>query len=173
MSPWAKPGFEMDFYWKKCKFDWMEWWTHDKYKEISELEIIIKKKTSPEDIKEALCPCAEFPLQPQMLYTWSLFMWKCPRPRPNHKGPPQLGVCAEVTQSILSPPIFSLLAVWLRRAAFNAGTESYCCDPKHHYRSDETLRTVGSRWCRVLWAILKNLLLFQSVLMTQTSSALS
>lgn len=79
-----------------------------------------------EGIKASLHLCAAFPLQPQLPYTWSLFMWKCPCPRPNHKGPPQPGVWAEVTQiDTVSPPIFSLLVVVLRWAAFKAGIENW------------------------------------------------
>lgn len=51
-------------------------------------------------------------------------MWKCPRPRPNHKGPPQLGLCRGDPINTVSSPVFSLLAGWLRRAACNAGMES-------------------------------------------------
>lgn len=49
-------------------------------------------------------------------------MWKCPRPLPNHKGTPQLSLCRGGPINTFSPPVFCLLAAWLRRAAFNAGT---------------------------------------------------
>lgn len=101
-------------------------------------------------------------------------MWKCRRPRPNHKGPPQLRVSAEVTQSI--PPPLPSSPCWLCGCAglhsmsvqkvSNMRVRPGCCDPTRHYRSDETLQfsvfyvTVSSRWCSVLWAISKDLLLF-------------
>lgn len=78
-------------------------------------------------------------------------MWKCPRPRPNHKGAPTAqSLCRGDPINTVSSPVFSLLAGWLRRAAFNAGMESYSYvrvrlgrrDPTHHYRSDGTLRIV-------------------------------
>lgn len=91
--------------------------------------------------------CEEFPLQPQLLYTWSLVMWKCPRPRQNHKGPPQLGVCAEVTQSI--PTLLPSSPCWLcgcgglhstlAQKVRNKRVRLRCCDPTHHYHSNETL----------------------------------
>lgn len=103
------------------------------------------------------------------------------------RAPTARSLCRGDPINTVSSPFFSLLAVWLRRAAFMAGIQSYSNmrarlgrrDPTHHYRSDETLRiflyftsrsapgdAVSSEQFQ------KNLLLFQSGLMVKASSAL-
>lgn len=56
-----------------------------------------------QDIKELLVSPYSFPLQPQLLYTLNLFMYKCLQSSTvswTHKKPSQLRACGEVTQSI-------------------------------------------------------------------------
>lgn len=100
-------------------------------------------------------------------------MWNCPHPQPNHKGLPQSSVCAEVTQSI--PSLLPSSPCWLCGCG---GQHSMLVQKVSNMTvlwPDTSLPlrrnpshfpvfyvTVGSRWCSVLWAISKNLLLFQS-----------